>query len=395
MATQLYLDTARLGLMSTAAQRIGHEYSDLIATEGCSPCFEEFLWHGSDAWSSRRRSQFPMLATWNGVDEVKSGIRRLAGFHDDLPVFLASRSCELFRIAARFLCRNAQRILTTDSEWPGYASILQQEVNGTNATVFAASTDDPVGFRSCDLIDRLAHEWKTHSCDGLFVSAVNHLGRTIPLSDLLTALNPKPSCVVVDGAQHLCHVPELLPDEIDFYIAGGHKWLGSGLPIGIGVCGRNASVKKIETFLHQQFCEQAYDDPLLSLIESRRLSRATCCGETVNVAPLLNCHAAMSATSEFLLNGRRQLKKRVANAIEIHDSLSATTWKTVYEPANGIIVARSTAATASPAAIRLAFQKRGLAVSAFEGGFMRLSMPSTKLTGAQIRRIAETCQRLA
>lgn len=395
MATQLYLDTARLGLMSAGAQRISHEYSELIATEGCSPCFEEFLWHGSDAWSSRRRRQFPKLATWNGVDGVKSGIRRLAGFHDDLPVFLASRSCGLFRLAARFLCRNTSRILTTNAEWPGYASILQQEVSGTSSTIIVASTDDARNVRSFGLIDRLAHEWKTHSCDGLFLSAVNHLGRTIPLSELLVALKPKPSCVVVDGAQHLCHVPEVLPGEIDFYIAGGHKWLGSGLPIGVGICGRKGSAVKLEAFIHQQLRQQSFDDPLLNLIESHRFSRETGCGETVSVAPLLNCHAAMSEAGEFLLNGRLQLKKRVTNAVEISDLLSATSWNTACEPGNGIIVARSPAVTASPAAIRMAFQERGLAVSAFEGGIVRLSMPSTKLTGAQIRRIAETCQRLA
>lgn len=393
MATRLYLDTARLGLMSPSAQQISREYAGLIASEGCSPFFEQFLWYGGDTWSARLRQRFPTLAGWHGVEGLKSGIRRLAGFADDAPVFVAGRSCEVFRIAARFLCQSCEQVLTTASEWPGYLSILQQEASKTHTKLVEVADSE-----NSDVTATLVQAWNERPCDGLFVSGINHLGRRIRLSQLLATLNSSPRCIVVDGAQHFCHVPEETVRNIDFYIAGGHKWLRCGLPMGIGIAGRKSTAESIQSFVHEHVRSRATDDPLLNLIECHALSQQKCCGETVNVAPLLHCHAAMIDASEFFLNGRQQFARRLTNGQELQEALKQSGWNAANDLDSGIVVLHPTDEDVSrspPTTIRCAFQERGIAVSAFAGGLVRLSMPVEKLTGKQVQRIAKTCHRLA
>ena len=45
--TSLYLDTARMGVISPAAERAGQAFLSLTGSEGCSPCFEAFLREGT------------------------------------------------------------------------------------------------------------------------------------------------------------------------------------------------------------------------------------------------------------------------------------------------------------------------------------------------------------
>ncbi len=70
MATQLYLDTARHGLMSPRAQQANHDLARLFGTEGSSALFDDFLRLGCDAWPGALRARYPGLSDWQGVPEL-------------------------------------------------------------------------------------------------------------------------------------------------------------------------------------------------------------------------------------------------------------------------------------------------------------------------------------
>ncbi len=74
---RLYLDTARLGLMSPSAQLAARDFARL-AGEGVSTLyFQRFLQVGFDGLEPRLRRELPGLALWTGVAGLQNAIRRL------------------------------------------------------------------------------------------------------------------------------------------------------------------------------------------------------------------------------------------------------------------------------------------------------------------------------
>src|SRR5437763_7973436 len=104
-ATQLYLDTARMGALCPAAQRASRAVLSLLAAEGCSPCFENFLWEGVRSLPSPHRKRRQALADWQGLAAFKDQLRALVRAPQRLPVLLANRTSHLTRLAARVLFR--------------------------------------------------------------------------------------------------------------------------------------------------------------------------------------------------------------------------------------------------------------------------------------------------
>ena len=64
MPKRLYLDTARLGLMTPRAQRAQLDFIRLAATEGGSMYFDRFLGRGFLAWPSRLQARYCGLRDW-------------------------------------------------------------------------------------------------------------------------------------------------------------------------------------------------------------------------------------------------------------------------------------------------------------------------------------------
>ncbi len=399
MTTRLYLDTARMGLMTPSVQQITREYTKLLACEGCSLSFEEFLWNGSAAWSSQYRNRFPALAEWDNPDGLKRRLRRLAGLSNDLPTYLASRSSELFRIAARLVCRNGRRILTTETEWPGYMSILEQQSHVTDGKIIRVPTPCQQESNDLNVVRQFAEVWRSHKCDALFLSAINHLGRRLPVAEIIDALEPRPMFVIIDGAQHFGHVPaESLAEKCDVYIAGCHKWLGAGVPVGMALCCREATVAEFEAEVKRCVLDGTITDPLLRLLELHRLQDTEHCGETVNVCPLLNCRAAVADATDFVLCGSELLANRVSNARAILDQLGPSTWKLRTSFKTGILTLQghdTESHQVDPKSIRCVFQERGIAVSTFVGGIVRLSMPTRFLTDTERNSVVRSLRRAA
>ena len=131
MSDLLYLDTARLGRMSPAAQRAERALVSLAAEEGNSAYFERFVRHGLGECPLAAEERYSGLGHWAGVGELKQSLRGLAGHRPDLPVLIAHRSALLMKLAARALCSSCRNVLVTDLGWPGYHDILAFYFPGT------------------------------------------------------------------------------------------------------------------------------------------------------------------------------------------------------------------------------------------------------------------------
>ncbi len=126
-ATQLYLDTARLGRMSPRAQHAHIDFARMAGDEGGSLLFDTFLRAGARTWPAEAQARYPGLDCWGGVAALKESLRMLAGSSPDLPVLLANRSAQLMRLAARLLFHPCNNVLVTDTGWPCYQDVLAAE----------------------------------------------------------------------------------------------------------------------------------------------------------------------------------------------------------------------------------------------------------------------------
>ncbi len=296
--TQLYLDTARLGRMSSRAEQAQLDFTRMAGEQGASLFFERFLQDGSDSWPASVRSRFPGLTGWQGVTALKESLRTLAGSDPALPVLTANRSAQLMKFAARLLFRRCGNVLVTDLGWPPYHKVLGGEAARARSVV----TTLPVrGLMSNgqatedELVEAVRSRFLQAGCDGLFLTAVSNLGYRLPVERLVRALEAVRELrfVVIDGAQDFCHVSADLGNEYcDLYLASCHKWLQGFHPMGLGFYGRRRTRSLIETALCQLLSGGDLDDPLLRF--TAQLERSALDGETetVNLIPLFTAQGA-------------------------------------------------------------------------------------------------------
>ncbi|HVX09898.1 MAG TPA: aminotransferase class V-fold PLP-dependent enzyme [Pirellulales bacterium] len=386
--TELYLDTARLGRMSRRAQQAHIDFARLASEEGGSKFFERFLREGAESWSAAARTRFPGLAGWRGIASLKASLRQLAGSSPELPVLVVSRSSQLMKFAARLLFQSCRHVMATDLGWPPYREILDSEARRAGRTVTTVSLRN---LLMCDCIDiddvmnATRERFLSAGCDGLFLTAVSHHGLRLPCEKLVRALEAarEVRSVVIDGAQDFCHASADLNHEYcDMYLAGCHKWLGAFHPMGLGFYGRRSSTRMIETLVGTLLTSGELDDPLLTFttqIESTRLDGET---ETVGLIPLFTCQGAADDALEHPCSLPDVLSQRQANVIETSSLAAACGWQPLL-PAEafrtGILLVqaeRQRTRQNSADELRDAFAANGVALTAYEKGIARLSMPA-------------------
>jgi selenocysteine lyase/cysteine desulfurase len=385
--TRLYLDTARLGQMSPSAQRAHLDFVRLAGDEAASPFFEHFLRDGTDSWGTSSHRQYPGLSAWRGVGELKRPLRRLAGTDPDLPVLLAARSSQLVKLAARLLFHPCRNVLVTDLCWPPYREALESEARRADRVLTAVAVGESVREGRYDAEEVARHvvaEAVSAGCDGVFLSAVGHLGYRLPVESIARNLAAERGLriVVVDGAQEFCHVSADLSGEYcDLYLAGCHKWLGAHHPLGLGFYRRRRSVPVIETLLAHLVATGEIDDPLLRFtgqLETRALDGET---ETVNLAPLFSCQGALCDALAAPSNPADRLSGRLANLEATAEAASMASWAPLLaDPAlrSGILLLRAEreeTREAAPEQVREAFGREGIALTAYREGLVRVSMP--------------------
>ncbi len=388
MGPWLYLDTARLGQMSPAAQRAQQDFAQLAGEVAGAIQFEDFLQHGYDALEPALRDQLPGLATWPGIAGFKQSLRQLAGFKDDLPLLLAARSSELMKLAAILLLQSCRNILITDFGWPPYHRILEAECQRTQRRVTTALLADDVlqaRINAEEVVDRVRREYFQQACDGLFLTAVSNTGARLPVEQIARAVNSNCRFVVVDGAQDFCHVGYNASHEsCDLYLAGCHKWLGGYHPLGVACYGHRRSRWIIDTVLKEVATDRQVDDALLCFVDALQQRNQCKLGETINLSALFSSAGAVHDAPAAHDRGQ-PLNERLRNVEHVANALVGTGWTPqVPDPSlrSGILLLKGTTdkvTNSSADAIRRTCQQQGVILSAYEGGVLRLSMPATPL----------------
>ncbi len=387
MSEDLYLDTARLGRMSSGARRAVHAFTDLIGEEGGSLYSERFLRRGLSACPSPFQERYPGLTSWSGVGELKSALRGLVGTPSDLPVLLAHRSAVLMRLAARLLFHPCRNVLVTDLGWPGYHDILSDVARRTGRIITVVPLRDRVlGGRvgAEEVVEEFRRLYSSAKCDGLFLPAVSNLGVRLPLEAIVRSVEAEHEVrfVVVDGAQDFCHAgADLGSGFCDLYLSGCHKWLGAYHPLGIACYGRRRSVGVIATTLGHLTATNEIDDPLLRFSAHLESDDFEPPAETVSVVPLITCRGAVEDETRARADSPGRQRQRLDNLRATVDRVRSTGWEPLLpDPAlrSGILLLRAERPAVrglTPETVRSAFQDASVALTAYPGGYVRVSMP--------------------
>jgi aspartate aminotransferase-like enzyme len=341
---------------------------------------------------------------WRGVAELKQALRKAVGVADDRRVFLANRSAQLMRLAARSLFQRCQRVLVTDLGWPSYQQILAAEIRHHSDAETALV---PIrGFILHDratveeVVERIAFRYQVENCDGLFLPLVSNDGVRLPIDAICRAIRRTrpPRFIVVDGAQAFCHTPpEAALRRCDIYLAGCHKWLRAGnLPMGMAFCPRCRSENSVERTCQKMLETAELDDPLLVFtrqLEDHTMERFS---ETVNLASMFSCRAALDDWNRDNRSVRLPFEIRLENAQRVATIALEVGWRPLIpdtELRSGILLLQAKdrhIRAVSPEDMRMQLQTHGIAGTCYRYGMIRLAMPNHPLTESEIAILEES-----
>jgi aspartate aminotransferase-like enzyme len=393
MPSTLYLDAARMGQMAPSTQWALHDFVRLAGEEGCTLYLERFFRGGFKALSPAHQDHYPGLRCWGGIHELNSTLADFAGLPVGARSLIAGRSTSLMKLAAKLLFRSSKRVLVTNLTWPSYRTILEREARKSAGKIHRVRIRDAIlrgAVSGAELVDLIVRTCRAENCDGIFIPEVSHDGIRLPIAEIVAALRHElASFIAVDGSQAFGHVPlTLAQTECDFYLAGCHKWLGGYLPLGIGFLPNPATRGAIERQAAELAEHRGLDDPLLAFLQSIETGRMRRFTETVNLSPLLTCRGALEDQfTDGPIFGR--LRRRLVNADLIRRIAHMTAWKPLTpmeEFHSASVLLRSTSKLIrrlAPERLRALFHHRGVALTTYAGGVIRLAMPSVPLTTHQ------------
>ena len=401
MPELLYLDTARLGLMSPRACRASVDFARFAGEYGATLYLTDFLKDGFSSLPSRLASSYSGLEDWHGVTALRKTLLEVAGADPSANVLVASRAATLMQIAARLLVRPCNNIFVTDVSWPAYQHTLQRAAHqcGSQITTVKIRRDLLRGKLTADeLIVRIVTQFSNSSCDGLFLPLVDNLGVQIPISRIVASIRKKCELrlAVVDAAQAYNHVS--LDETIracDVVIAGCHKWLNAFTPMGVGFFGRTGSCDYIRDSVCRWKRQGRIDDPLMQFADELELNQPRQFGETVSISPLLTSNGAAVEALEKQVS-RDIIESNVDSLTSIAESHR---WRTlVSDPAlsSRIMLMQSgqlEVQKLSSESLRRRFLDRGIALSSYAKGIIRVALPTRCLTKNDLVRLDHTLSR--
>jgi selenocysteine lyase/cysteine desulfurase len=399
---RLYLDTARLGLMSPSAQLAARDFARL-AGEGVSTLYWQNLLRGRVP-TANMLPVCPSFADWQGVDGMRQRLRRLLRLPPSAPVLFASRTTSIMRGAARQLWRRCRRVLVPDTTWLPYGRIVEEERQFGGGEVVPVSVRDLVQkgqIGASDLVAHLVRAYRRQKCDGLFFAAVSHDGVRIPTAPILAALRRQANVcfAVIDGAQEFAHVPtNLAATACDIWLAGAHKWLGGNQPLGIACLANPSSAADLHEAIVAECPSRHGEDPLLRFLLYLDGRNVPDVRETVNLMPLFSTWGALCDLPTAWAAQANRFHERQVNASLICQLAARAGWQPMaIHPslATGIVVARGSESTVRrlPAeTLATAVESDGVTLTALEGGTLRLSMPAHTLDGEEQAQLARALQ---
>jgi Aminotransferase class-V len=398
---RLYLDTARLGLMSPSAQLAARDFARL-AGEGVSTLyFQNLLRSGCCQVGAGSPVLLPGIAGWPGMGRLRQLFREFVRLPKSAPVLFAGRSTSLMKFAARRLWSRCQRLLVPDTVWPPYLRILEEERLRRGGILIPIPIRDVVlrgQIDSGSLISRMARAFDHHRCDGLFLAAISHDGVRIPAAPLLAAIRRqrKLRLAVIDGAQELAHAPvNLAPARCDIYLAGCHKWLGAHQPLGVAMLANPDSASALHDALVADCQTTLSDDPLLRFLLHLEGQEVADAPETVNLAPLFTAWGAMLDVESSPESQAHRFAIRQQNA----SSLAATASKRGWTPRlphpslrTGILLLQSTDEAdgrLTAGELELNMAERGVTLTSLGSGLLRLALPDRLLSTDELEQIVD------
>ena len=399
MLNSIYLDTARLGQTSPTALAAQFDFVRLTAEEPSSLYFENFLQHGSRAWTKSRHGHFSGLHGWNGIAGLKHKLADIAGFTASSRVLLSGQSTPLVELAAHMLSERCCRILITDLSWPAWQATIERVAHRSNISVVTIPIRDAIlnGRDSVvDVVRQICERFCRESCDGLFLPAVDNLGIRMPVRTIVRSIRERTDLrfCVVDGAQAIGHVPASISDQdCDLFLAGCHKWIGAYQPLRLAVApNRRTQPVIVETF-RSLMRNGELQDSLLSFTEQLDSGTLDGVSETTNLTPLF---AARGAARVFLRNASRWglFRQQLRNASQVRSLASQAGWLTP-EPDEGFLTgiviiqsADSEVRALLPDNVRRRLHDEGVIATTYANGLVRLSMPARSFQRDELQLIA-------
>lgn len=379
-----YLDSARLGLMSPSASRRHGELARFATTAAASPLMDTLLQDGGGAWPESAQCEFPALSSYPGIPDFRRRLLETLGCEDWQRLILGTSSNSLIRIASQFLFGPCERVLITDLAWPVYRKVLERCAVDRSRALHVIPLRQFIA-KNCpsgpEIIDFVSGQFRKHSCDGLFLTAVSHDGIRLPAGEMISAIEKRSEVKVsvIDGAQEFVQVDHRQSLQAsDFYMTSGHKWAGSFIPIAIGVFGSNRSASRIKQIVADQVDSGLIDDPLMQLCWDSTTSPPVAAPSTANVAALFACDAAIADLASDSETG--WCEPRVDSPVDrLLEQLAKEGWQTT--PGSNVCRSRTcvlhhaSLTGYSPAEIRTHFASQGIALTAYERGVIRLSIP--------------------
>ncbi len=349
-----------------------------------------------ESWKER----FPGLRHWLGVEDLKREILFAADAPTGHEVAIASRSTLLMRTAARAMYRVCRNVLSLDVGWPAYQAEVADAAARTNHryTVFACRNEivrEQVSSRH--LASKIAAHYREHNCDGLFLPLVTNMGIKLPIKQIVSVVSQvmKPRFVIVDAAQAWGHLPYSdVHQDCDIFLAGAHKWIRAGNPLGIAIYGRDRSKTWLQQCLASHGSENRVDDPLCRFVTSLTSDTLNCqLSETVSVSPLLTCRAALADLARSKQLRRRHWTYQRWNRRQVEQIASRAGWTSLSpgeEHTTGILCIKSrhrSGKIGDGHRLRDRFASRGIAATCYDNGIVRMSMPKQPLDAYELQTV--------
>ena len=377
MSQVLYLDTARLGKISTSAKRALNAALEFNKVYGASAYFDAFLYGGSSVLKDP--CEFGDLSNWRGIDQFKQEIKHKFFGGDDGGVVFANRTASLMSLASKMLFARCRNVLVTDLNWKSFNPILAASVPNENCCVTEVRVKDLIlnqGASSEEIIQLILAEYSKNDCDGLFLPAVSNHGIYLPVKEIVDTIksNAKLRFSVVDAAQAINHVDiGWARGTVDFIFGGTHKWLRSYEPMAFGYFGKPSSLSFISDSIDREMNSNPLADSLMRISQSPNSQIE----ETVNLCPLFAAsgalHDAEPATTASSVN--HQVRTVVM------DAAARAGWNCV-EPSPEfqsriLLLKQPRLKKTKSGDIRKALSRFGVAATDYPGGICRISLPKT------------------
>ena len=371
MYSPLYLDTARIGLMTPQARQ---SCDDAMALAMHDPAhvFLQFQMDGSS----------DAIRHWSGIGQLRKDVLEQIAIPTHNQLLMASNSASLLALAARCLFSLAPNVLVTDLIWPNHFNGLNIERMLSSSEIFAVEVREQIieGEPVDSIVSKIVTAYEQNNCRALFLTAISSDGIRLPVEEIIDAVTEikSPRMVVVDGAQEFAQLRNVSANEkVDLYLFGSHKWLGAYHPLSLATFGCPGSAMVINQILSRMISAGDVNDPTLKSSINDRFEY----NETLNLLPFFSLAGAIETHKQNKDMKGGLVESRIDNLHQFSQVTSEAGWKERFidvqddfKSAISIIEQPNRAFRSNEIEKRL--RTSGISATFLPDGGIRASMPS-------------------